>query len=147
MARETIVLLKDDLDGSVADTTVRFGWNGATYEIDLSNANAEALATAIAPYLAGARRIAGRRARRAATSPTRTSRPGNDRAAIRAWAAQNGFKVAERGRISHAVIDAYHKAAGETREPTRRRRVSRKAPAKKAAPTKSARRRQPRRAR
>lgn len=158
MAKETIVLLKDDLDGSAAETTVQFGWNGATYEIDLSNANADALATAIAPYLAAARRVAGRRARGPASSAARTSRRGDDSVAVRAWAAQNGFQVADRGRISRAVIDAYHNATSSSpssaqistesrkpgRQPTRRRRAAKKAPAKKAAPAAAARRRRAR---
>jgi len=36
MAQKTIVSLIDDLSGEEADETVRFGLDGAQYEIDLS---------------------------------------------------------------------------------------------------------------
>jgi nucleoid-associated protein Lsr2 len=166
MAKETIVLLKDDLDGSAAETTIQFAWDGVAYEIDLSKANADALSAVIAPYLAAARRVGGRRLRRAESSPSRESRPafrgGQDLVAIRAWAAQHGYQVAGRGRISRAVLDAYHNATHpsrasqqvpeqnreRTQQTARRRRPAKKtpakqAPAKKAASRNSARARQP----
>jgi Lsr2 len=36
MAQKVTVALEDDLDGGPADETVRFGFDGADYEIDLS---------------------------------------------------------------------------------------------------------------
>ncbi|MGN6172881.1 MAG: Lsr2 dimerization domain-containing protein, partial [Streptosporangiaceae bacterium] len=39
MAQKVIVALEDDLDGGPADETVRFGIDGAAYEIDLSKKN------------------------------------------------------------------------------------------------------------
>ena len=36
MGQQVIVTVTDDLDGSAADETVRFGLDGAGYEIDLS---------------------------------------------------------------------------------------------------------------
>ena len=41
--------LEDDLDGGPADETIRFGLDGAYYEIDLSSANAARLRDAIRP--------------------------------------------------------------------------------------------------
>jgi hypothetical protein len=41
---ETIVTLTDDLDGSKADRTLAFGYDGGSYEIDLSKKNATAAA-------------------------------------------------------------------------------------------------------
>lgn len=36
MATETITRLIDDLDGSEAQRTMTFAWDGRTYEVDLS---------------------------------------------------------------------------------------------------------------
>ena len=36
MAQRVTVALEDDLDGGAADETVRFGFGGSDYEIDLS---------------------------------------------------------------------------------------------------------------
>lgn len=105
MAKTTLVTITDDLDGSKASTTVRFGWKDTTYEIDLSKKNANALEKALAPYVGAARKVRGgtssRRARRG-SSPSRSNQ-----AAIRAWAKQNGYEIADRGRIPAAVIDAF----------------------------------------
>jgi hypothetical protein len=43
MARRTVVMLTDDLDGSEATETVRFGLDGRDYEVDLSKKNAKSL--------------------------------------------------------------------------------------------------------
>ena len=48
MARKVQTLLIDDLDGGEAEATVRFGLDGAEYEIDLSAKNAKALRGALA---------------------------------------------------------------------------------------------------
>ena len=42
MAQKITVALEDDLDGGPAGETVRFGLDGAEYEIDLSKKNAAA---------------------------------------------------------------------------------------------------------
>ena len=48
MAQKIQVLFIDDLDGGEAEGTVRFGLDGADYEIDLSAKNAAALRKALA---------------------------------------------------------------------------------------------------
>lgn len=115
MARETVTRLVDDLDQSDAATTIRFGWQGASYEIDLSEKNAKAFEDALARYLQAARRVsgrgrqaAGRGARRSATGPARAL------TGIREWAANHGYTVAARGRIPAAVVEAYHSALAAT---------------------------------
>ncbi|MGE5293082.1 MAG: histone-like nucleoid-structuring protein Lsr2, partial [Micromonosporaceae bacterium] len=40
MAQKITVALEDDLDGSLADETLRFAFGGTEYEIDLSKKNA-----------------------------------------------------------------------------------------------------------
>ena len=46
MAQKVQTFLIDDLDGSDAEGTVRFGLDGEQYEIDLSNEHAKELRTA-----------------------------------------------------------------------------------------------------
>lgn len=132
MAKATIVLLSDDLDGSEASTTVRFGWDGVAYEIDLSAANAAAFAAAVEPYVAAARRVSARggSVRRRAT---------RDVAAIRDWAARNGHQLAERGRIPSGVVAAFEQAQrGAASAPAKKAAPAKKTVAKKAAPAKKA---------
>ena len=118
MAQQTIVTLVDDLDGSEADQTVEFGLDGVSYEIDLSEENAELLREQFQAWIDSARRVSGRRrvkpaAAATATATTTKARVPVDReqsAAIREWARRNGHKVSARGRISADVIEAYNKA-------------------------------------
>ncbi len=118
MATLTTVSLVDDLDGSEAAESVSFALDGVSYEIDLSEDNAEKLRDALAGYVAGARRVDGsRRSTRAKTAKparaARGSRTAPDReqtAAIREWARANGYEVSERGRLSANVLAAFEAA-------------------------------------
>lgn len=107
MARRVQVILEDDLDGSVADRTVEFSFDGARYEIDLNAANIDRLAAALAPYVEKARSVGGRRA-----VTKRGTRAGSstDTKAVREWARQQGHKISERGRIPLDIIEAYNRA-------------------------------------
>jgi hypothetical protein len=64
MASKTVIVFEDDVDGGKADETVRFGLDGATYEIDLSDRNADRLRKALAPFLDAARKTGGRPTRK-----------------------------------------------------------------------------------
>ena len=107
MAQKITVALEDDLDGGPADQTVRFGLDGAEYEIDLSTRNATALREKLAPFIA--------RARKAGRGPR--SRPGRGTSSrersgdIRAWARSQGIEVSDRGRIPASVIEQYQATA------------------------------------
>lgn len=136
MARQTIVRLRDDIDGGEAAETVQFTWAGTAYEIDLNKKNADAFAEAIAPYVRAARRApsAGRRGSTARKS-ARSSKP--DVSAIRAWAAENGYSVSQRGRLPSEVVSAYNAAQGaggvQSSTPARKSAAgAKKAPAKTA---------------
>jgi hypothetical protein len=96
--------MTDDLDGSPAAETVMFGFDGVTYEIDLSERNRAKLERDLAPYVAAGRRVSRTRRR---GGPGRPLAPRADRAAVRAWARENGLKVSERGRISTEVLSQY----------------------------------------
>jgi hypothetical protein len=56
MAQRRMTTLVDDLDGSPAEETVRFGFAGPEYEIELNAAHAQQLRAALAPYISKGRR-------------------------------------------------------------------------------------------
>ncbi|MDR1264568.1 MAG: Lsr2 family protein [Propionibacteriaceae bacterium] len=102
MAKRTEVVLIDDIDGSLAESSIEFSLEGVTYGIDLSAQNAAELRGDFAKWIEKSRRVSGRR--RAAR---RASAGNSDIAAIRAWAQDNGYEVSARGRISAKVREAY----------------------------------------
>ena len=55
MAQKIQTLFIDDLDGSAAEGTVRFGLDGSEYEIDLNEEHARQLRDALARYVSVAR--------------------------------------------------------------------------------------------
>lgn len=103
MAQRVQVVLEDDIDGGAADETVVFAIDGVTYEIDLSTKNAGKLRDVLAPYAAVGRRTGGRRKRATGERSTEATE-------IRAWAADNGYTVSTRGRVSGEIKQAYEKA-------------------------------------
>ncbi len=106
MAKTVNVVITDDLDGSPDAQTVSFGIDGHSYEIDLGPKNLSKLEKSLQPFIDAGRRTAHRRA----AKPAWSAAPGADRAAVRAWAAAQGLKVSERGRISAAVLSKYDAA-------------------------------------
>ena len=117
MAKKTITILTDDLDGEelpAGSRSTRFALDGVEYEIDLSAANARALADELAPYIAAGRRVGGS-ARGVSSSRPRARAAGADAerlGAIRAWAQGNGYAVGDRGRIKAEIVEAYDAANG-----------------------------------
>ena len=71
MAQKIQTLFIDDLDGSAAEGTVRFGLDGTGYEIDLNAGHARELRDALARYVDAARRVTG-----SARRPPRRPRAG-----------------------------------------------------------------------
>ena len=126
MARQTTVILIDDLDGTEAGESLDFGLDGVEYEIDLNDEHAGTLRDRLAPFVASARRVGSRRratsskttptlpsnsrtssARRAGSAPATVDREQNK--AIREWAARHGHPLGARGRIPSAVSEAFHR--------------------------------------
>ena len=107
MAQKVNIVLVDDLDGSEASSTVSFGLDGTTYEIDLNDKNAGKLRDALAPYLGHARKVSGgaRRGRKASGGNL-----GPSPRLVRDWARSNGYDVSDRGRVPADVIAAYEAA-------------------------------------
>ena len=93
----------DDLDGSEAEGTVRFGLDGAEYEIDLNADHARALRDALSRYVQAARR-AGSGARRPARSGRRARADGVDSTEVREWAKAQGIDVKDRGRVPAELV-------------------------------------------
>jgi len=107
MAQRIQTQLIDDLDGGEAAGTVRFGLDGAEYEIDLSAAHNDELRKELRQYLAHARRTG------TARSAARTRRGSAvDTAKVREWAKEQGIDVKHRGRVPANVVEQYQTAAG-----------------------------------
>jgi hypothetical protein len=109
MAQLVVVNLMDDLDGGIAEETLRFSYRGSDYEIDLSKKNATAFDKAMERFVATARKTKGatpRGTRKASGSGL--SR--DELAEVRAWATKNKIKVSPRGRIAADVIARYQSA-------------------------------------
>lgn len=127
MAQKVIVELVDDLDGTTSEdiSTVNFGLDGADYEIDLTQENAERLRDTLAEFVTAARRTGGRvRRGTSAAGSGSTGRVTADRErtrAIRQWAREHGHELADRGRIPSEVIDAYDQAQLDAARPRTRR--------------------------
>ncbi|MGX1162798.1 Lsr2 protein [Arthrobacter sp. SLBN-100] len=109
MAQKVNIILVDDLDGGSADENVKFGLDGASYEIDLSAANAAELRSSLERFIGAARKASGGGGRTARTKPSGGGRS-HDSAQIRQWARENGYTVNSRGRIQAEIQEAYQKA-------------------------------------
>jgi hypothetical protein len=107
MAQKTVVELVDDIDGSPAEETVRFGLEGVAYEIDLSRKNAAGLRDALAKYVGASRR--GRTGRSRGSRPRVTFVSASPRT-IREWAHANDVPVPVRGRIPASVVERFNEA-------------------------------------
>jgi hypothetical protein len=110
MARETIVRLIDDLDGTEATEELTFALRGVEYEIDLSAKNVAALEKALERYIGAGHRVGRRPASGRARRPGGTDEPKEDLAAIREWGKANGYRVSDRGRVSAEVKAAFYAA-------------------------------------
>jgi hypothetical protein len=110
MAQKVLVQFVDDLDGSPSDdvSTVHFGLDGVSYEIDLNAANAERLRKIYADYVEAGRRTGGR-VKRGSQPAGKAARSG-EAGQIREWALENGYELSGRGRIPAHVIEAYKEA-------------------------------------
>jgi hypothetical protein len=111
VAQKIQVLLIDDLDGSAADGTVRFGLDGTEYEIDLNAEHAQALRDALSRYVQAARRAGG-----GARRPARGGHPaarGVDSTEVREWAKAQGIQVKDRGRVPAELVARFKAATAQ----------------------------------
>jgi len=112
VAQKIQTLFIDDLDGSTAEGTVRFGLDGTEYEIDLNAGHAKELRDALARYVDAARRVSG-----SARKPTRGSRRGTagglNTTEVREWARAQGIEVKDRGRVPADLMVKFRSATGQ----------------------------------
>lgn len=113
MVKKVVRILIDDVTGEEipedGGRTVVIGYEGASYQLDLSHESIEQLEAALDPYLKAGKKLAkaDRPRQRADSSSGRTP---EELALIRTWAADNGYKVAARGRVKREIIEAYEAA-------------------------------------
>jgi hypothetical protein len=116
VAKRTVQMLIDDIDGGDADETITFALDGTQYEIDLSKQNAAKLREALAPYVGSGTRTgrgavsAGRSTATRGRGAVKADRDQNR--AIREWAQAKGLEVSDRGRIKQEIVDRYNTEAG-----------------------------------
>ena len=111
VAQKIQTLFIDDLDGSEAEGTIRFGLDGTEYEIDLNAEHAQALRDVLARYVHAARKPRGG-ARRPARGGRQASAGGVDSTEVREWAKAQGIAVKDRGRVPAELVVKF-KAATE----------------------------------
>ena len=99
----------DDLDGSAADSTIRFGLDGAEYEIDLNNEHANSFRQSVEQFMVAARKVSGTRR---APGRSRKSATGVESTRVREWARSQGLAVKQRGRVPSDLIARYRAATG-----------------------------------
>ncbi len=111
MAQKVQTLFIDDLDGSEAEGTVRFGLDGANYEIDLNTVHAEELRSVLGRYVQAGRKVAGA-TRRPGRIQSRAAANGYSTNEVRDWAKANGLEIKERGRVPADVVAKFRAATG-----------------------------------
>jgi hypothetical protein len=125
MAQKVAVQLVDDLDGTQSDgiSTVTFGLDGVTYEIDLTQANADNLRETLEEYITHApsyRRPCQARYRSGSAAARREQAQ-----AVRKWARKKGLEVSDRGRIPANITEAFEAAQAQASTATSTRRTKR----------------------
>ncbi|OYO14024.1 Lsr2 dimerization domain-containing protein [Enemella evansiae] len=103
-------LTVSDLSGEPGAATVQLALGSERRDVDLTEAERAELDDLLRPYLS-----AGRRAEQAAPKPNRDIpvTTAEERAAIRKWARENGFELADRGMIPKEIYRAYVDARAE----------------------------------
>jgi Lsr2 len=112
VAQKVQTLFIDDIDGSAAEGTVRFGLDGTEYEIDLSAEHQQQLQDGLEAYVRAARRVSSgsrRPARTGRGEPANTANP----AQVREWAKAQGIEVKDRGRVPADLVVKFKAATGQ----------------------------------
>jgi hypothetical protein len=111
MAEKIIRVLLDDMEGGDAEATgtVRFGLDGKSYEIDLSEKNQAKLRGCLQPFIDNARPAGGKATKQPVQRSGGPSGYGREQlAAIRDWARRNGWpELSDKGRVPAEVLAAF----------------------------------------
>ncbi|SEB26065.1 MULTISPECIES: Lsr2 family protein [unclassified Mycobacterium] len=113
MAKQYSTAWTDDLDGSVAATTLEFSFDGVRYAIDLSEANAVRMRNCFEPYIRAASRAS--RGSDRTNWPVEQASSGKERShhrQAREWLRMNGHEVGSRGRLPQELLQRYEAARG-----------------------------------
>lgn len=103
MAKRTVEYMLSDLSGEDGASTVNFGLDGASYEVDLTDAEAKEFRDFLTRYADAGRKVAGSRRPTSGTQKKET-------AAIRQWASEQGIEVPARGRIPNEIIRKFEES-------------------------------------
>lgn len=103
MTKRTIY--ESDLSGESHAIATRVGFDNSWYEVDLTPEEQYALRAVLEAYFAVGRRVVATGKRRQVPDTTP-----EEREEIRAWALEQGFEFADRGRIPKRIMAAYDKA-------------------------------------
>jgi hypothetical protein len=112
VAQKVQTLFIDDLDGSAAEGTVRFGLDGMEYEIDLNAGHAQQLRDVLAAYVRAGRRVSGG-SRRPARGGRRGAASGLNATEVREWARAQGIEVKDRGRVPAELVVKFKAATSQ----------------------------------
>jgi hypothetical protein len=109
VAQQVLITVVDDINGSEEGVeTVRFGLDGAEYEIDLDPSNNGKLRTALSPFVKAARPAA--RASRQGAARRQQSGQRVNSGEVRAWAKEQGIALKDRGRVPVEVVERFKAA-------------------------------------
>ncbi|WP_258234008.1 histone-like nucleoid-structuring protein Lsr2 [Brevibacterium oceani] len=103
MAIEKII--KSDISGEMDAATVTFGLGGTWYEIDLTDEEQKELQKRFTDYLKAGRKAQAKPSNRFVPDTTP-----EEREEIRAWAKENGYELADYGKIPNKIYKAYQEA-------------------------------------
>ena len=112
VAQKVQTLFIDDLDGSAAEGTVRFGLYGTEYEIDLNAGHARQLRDALEAYVRAGRWVSGG-SRRSARGGRRGAASGLNTTEVREWAKAQGIEVKDRGRVPADLVVKFKAATSQ----------------------------------
>ncbi|AXK45959.1 histone-like nucleoid-structuring protein Lsr2 [Brachybacterium saurashtrense] len=103
MATKTVLV--SDLSGEPDAETVTIGWKSAWYETELTASERAELDEMLAPYIAAGRKAQSKPSNRFVPDTTV-----EEREEIRAWARENGYELADYGKIPNSIYRAYQAA-------------------------------------
>lgn len=96
------IILVDDLDGSDAVETIKFGLDSVNYSVDLNTEHAAELRMSLSRFIDVAQKESGTKRQMKTLTSNQV-----DTKAVRLWAAENGFNVNTRGRIQSDIVEKY----------------------------------------
>jgi hypothetical protein len=105
-------LFIDDIDGSAAEGTVRFGLDGSQYEIDLNAEHTQQLRDVLAAYVRAGRRVSGG-TRLPVRGGRRGSAGGLNTTEVREWAKEQGIDLKDPGRVPAELMVKSKAATGQ----------------------------------